>query len=382
VTGVVGEDGSGAGPGKAKAKILLVDDRPENLVALEAALRPLGQDLVLANSGPEALRWLLNDEFAAILLDVQMPGMDGFETAAEIKQRDRSRHVPIIFLTAINRELHQQLRGYEVGAVDYISKPFDPWVLRSKVNVFVDLYEKTRQIQDQAAQLSRSNKELEQFAEVVSHDLRNPLVSVVGYLQMLEEGSPAPLPEAAVPYIKRALHSAEAMGSLIDDLLSYALAGKAIGPMRSTDSGKAVERAISNLNAEIQEAHAQIGHGQLPVVRADSSQLTRLFQNLIGNSVKYRHPNRRLAVDVDAERSPDGWMFSVRDNGLGLAGDEVAALFTMFQRGSGAEGRPGSGIGLAICKKVVEGHGGRIWAEEAGGGGTVVHFTLPTITRS
>jgi signal transduction histidine kinase len=368
---------TGAAGIASKAKILLVDDRPENLVALEAALRPLGQDLVLAHSGEEALRRLLNDEFAVILLDVQMPGMDGFETAAQIKQRDRSRHIPIIFLTAINRELHQQLRGYEVGAVDYISKPFDPWVLRSKVNVFVDLYDKTRKVQDQAAQLARSNAELEQFAEVVSHDLRNPLVSVVGYLQMLEEGTPAALPVEAVEYVTRALHSAEAMGALIDDLLSYALAGKAIGPMRSTDSGKAVERAISNLNAEIEQAEAEIRRSDLPIVKADSSQLTRLFQNLIGNSVKYRHRERRLEVDVEAQRRDDEWLFSVWDNGTGLAGDEAAALFTMFYRGSGAEGRPGTGIGLAICKKVVEGHGGRIWAEAADAGGTVVHFTLP-----
>jgi signal transduction histidine kinase len=361
----------------ARAKILLVDDRPENLVALEAALRPLGQDLVLANSGEEALRWLLNDEFAVILLDVQMPGMDGFETAAQIKQRDRSRHVPIIFLTAINRELHQQLRGYEVGAVDYIAKPFDPWVLRSKVNVFVDLYEKTRQVQDQAAQLARSNKELEQFAEVVSHDLRNPLVSVVGYLQMLEEGATGALGDEGVDFVRRALRAAESMGTLIDDLLGYALAGKAVGALKSTDSAQAAERALSNLHAEIEEAGAKVCVDSLPVVRADSSQLTRLFQNLIANSVKYRHPDRSLEVDVGAEPGDGSWVFSVRDNGAGVLPDEAGALFTMFYRGSGAQGRPGTGIGLAICKKVVEGHGGRIWAEPGEDGGTVVHFTLP-----
>jgi hypothetical protein len=364
-----------------QAKILMVDDRPENLVALEAALRPLNQDLVAAHSGEEALRCLLNEDFAVILLDVQMPGMDGFETASHIKERERSRHIPIIFLTAISRELHQQLRGYEVGAVDYIANPFDPWVLRSKVAVFVDLYDKTRRVEEQATQLAASNAELEQFAQIVSHDLRNPLVSVVGYLQILGEGAAGELSPDGKEFVERALHAAESMGTLIDDLLNYALAGKAVGATRATDAGKAVERAVSNLNAEIQDAAATINKGALPTVRADSSQLTRLFQNLIGNSVKYRSPDRPLHVEIDAEREADHWLFSVVDNGAGVVSDEAGSLFTMFFRGSSAQGRPGSGIGLAICKKVVEAHGGRIWAEPRDHVGTIVRFTLPAAGR-
>ncbi|MEY9848549.1 two-component system response regulator [Streptacidiphilus sp. MAP5-3] len=136
-----------------KAKILLVDDRPENLLALEAILSALDQTLVRASSGEEALKALLNDDFAVILLDVQMPGMDGFETAAHIKRRERTRDIPIIFLTAINHGPHHTFRGYAAGAVDYISKPFDPWVLRAKVSVFVELYMKNCQLKEQAALL-------------------------------------------------------------------------------------------------------------------------------------------------------------------------------------------------------------------------------------
>ena len=138
-----------------KAKILLVDDRPENLLALEAILSALDQTLVRVNSGEEALKALLTDEFAVILLDVQMPGMDGFETAAHIKRRERTRDVPIIFLTAINHGPHHTFRGYAAGAVDYISKPFDPWVLRAKVSVFVDLYQKNRQLREQSMLLQQ-----------------------------------------------------------------------------------------------------------------------------------------------------------------------------------------------------------------------------------
>ncbi|MCD0484707.1 response regulator [Streptacidiphilus sp. ASG 303] len=159
-----------------KAKILLVDDRPENLLALEAILSALDQTLVRASSGEEALKALLTDDFAVILLDVQMPGMDGFETAAHIKRRERTRDIPIIFLTAINHGPHHTFRGYAAGAVDYISKPFDPWVLRAKVSVFVELYMKNCQLKEQAA-LLRLQLESGQAAGADEAERKEPPVS-------------------------------------------------------------------------------------------------------------------------------------------------------------------------------------------------------------
>ena len=140
---------------RRSAKILMVDDRPENLLALEAILQGLGHDLVKAASGEEALKRLLTEDVAVILLDVQMPGMDGFETAAHIKQRERTRDIPILFLTAIDGEAHQAFRGYAAGAVDYLSKPFDPWVLKAKVGVFIELYERRSELAAQAEELRR-----------------------------------------------------------------------------------------------------------------------------------------------------------------------------------------------------------------------------------
>ncbi|MYZ35250.1 MULTISPECIES: response regulator [unclassified Streptomyces] len=169
-----------------KAKILLVDDRPENLLALEAILSALDQTLVRASSGEEALKALLTDDFAVILLDVQMPGMDGFETAAHIKRRERTRDIPIIFLTAINHGPHHTFRGYAAGAVDYISKPFDPWVLRAKVSVFVDLYMKNCQLKEQA--------ELLRLQLAGAGDSREPaglLAELSGRLAAVEEQAEA-----------------------------------------------------------------------------------------------------------------------------------------------------------------------------------------------
>ena len=160
-----------------KARILLVDDRPENLLALEAILSSLDQTLVRAASGEEALKALLSEEFAVILLDVQMPGMDGFETASHIKRRERTRDIPIIFLTAINREPQHAFRGYSAGAVDYLSKPFDPWVLRAKVAVFVELYLKNRQLLEQA-ELLRG-----QLADSARPDVVRELVARLGAVE-------------------------------------------------------------------------------------------------------------------------------------------------------------------------------------------------------
>jgi len=141
--------------GRHSAKILMVDDRPENLLALEAILQGLGHELLKATSGEEALKVLLAEDVAVILLDVQMPGMDGFETAAHVKKREKTRDIPILFLTAIDGEAHQAFRGYAAGAVDYLSKPFDPWVLKAKVGVFVELYERRSELAGQAEELRR-----------------------------------------------------------------------------------------------------------------------------------------------------------------------------------------------------------------------------------
>ncbi len=183
----VGSTGGPSGPagvaGGGKARILLVDDRPENLLALEAILSSLDQSLVRATSGEEALKALLAEDFAVILLDVQMPGMDGFETASHIKRRERTRDIPIIFLTAINREPQHAFRGYSAGAVDYLAKPFDPWVLRAKVSVFVELYLKNRQLLEQAELLR--GQLADPARNAIGADLMQRLRSVEDQLELV-----------------------------------------------------------------------------------------------------------------------------------------------------------------------------------------------------
>jgi len=360
-----------------RVNVLLVDDRPENLLALEQILESLDQNLVTATSGEEALKCLLNDEFAVILLDVQMPGMDGFETAARIKQHPRSRDTPIIFLTAISRALHHHLRGYEVGAVDYLEKPFDPWILRSKVAVLIDLYEKNRLLAERTIELERSNAELEEFALAAGHDLRAPLTVISGCLEVAMLRAKGLLDDDFERVLNRAAQASTRMNVLLRNLLTYALAGTEGGSLHPVECEEVLEDAIANLQTDVEESAAEITHGRVPTVFGDATQLTQLFQNLIENALKY-HSDDPPRVRVEAEEADGSWLFSVHDNGIGVDPADVDEIFTLFGRATGGRGYGGSGIGLATCKKIVERHGGRIWAEPRSGGATFC-FTLPAV---
>src|SRR4051794_14473192 len=297
-----------------RVKILLVDDQPENLIALEAVLEDLGQDLVKADSGREALRHLLENDFAAILLDVKMPDMDGFECAAMIRERERSADTPILFLTALRSDEHLS-RGYNMGAVDYLSKPIVPEVLRSKVTVFVELGRKNallkqkneelqslleekaraeenirrlnadleRRVAERTFELSRSNDELRQFAYVASHDLQEPLRTVGSYTQLLAKRYKGRLDSDADDFVNYIVEGVSRMHVLLNDMLAYSrVTDGESNAFESTDCDVLLKSALMNLQVAIQESDAVVTSDPLPSVIGDDSQLTQVFQNLIG----------------------------------------------------------------------------------------------------
>ena len=228
----------------------------------------------------------------------------------------------------------------------------------------------------QSQVLARSNAELEQLAYVASHDLQEPLRMVASYLQLLESRYNDRLDADAREFIHYAVDGARRMQALIDDLLTYSRVGTKAEPMKLVDAGKIVDVVLHSLRMAIQESGATVRCAALPTVMADPTQLAQLFQNLIANAIKF-HGDAPPEVRIDAE--PDGgtWRFSVRDNGIGIAPEYFDRIFVMFQRLHGRREYPGTGIGLAICKKIVERHNGRIWVESAPGRGTVFRFTLP-----
>ena len=226
-------------------------------------------------------------------------------------------------------------------------------------------------------ELSRSNQELEQFAYVASHDLQEPLRMVASYTQLIAQRYRGKLDADADEFIGYAVDGATRMQAIINDLLKLSRVGTRNTVFARVDAQTALERALANLRLVIEESGASVACGPLPTLNADGSQLAQLFQNLISNAIKFRGSNSPC-VQIGAERQGEEWVFHVRDNGIGIAPEHFERIFLMFQRLHSNKQYPGTGIGLTICKKIVEHHGGRIWVESGQGKGTVFYFTIPT----
>jgi light-regulated signal transduction histidine kinase (bacteriophytochrome) len=242
----------------------------------------------------------------------------------------------------------------------------------------LDITEKKRiedELRKRTVELVKSNANLQQFAHAVSHDLQEPLRAVSGYLELLREKNRGVLDEESNKFIDSSIRAATWMGDTINDLLTYSKANTAFKPFLLTDSDVALRKALDNLKPAIDEVRAEITSEALPTVTADETQLVEVFQNLISNAIKYRSP-RQPRIQVSAKQSGADWVFSVKDNGIGIDPRDHDRIFGMFQRLHPRHERPGTGMGLTICKAIVQRHGGRIWVESELGKGATFHFTL------
>jgi two-component system sensor histidine kinase/response regulator len=362
--------------------ILLVDDVEANLVALDALLSDLDCDLVRAQSGNDALRHLLRREFAVILLDVQMPQMDGYEVARYAREHPETRHVPIIFLTAMHHTEETVLRGYGTGAVDFLFKPLNRHVVRGKVQVFLELYLNRRRLAEEVkarektlADLELANAALRHFTNAASHDLRAPLRVMRGFLEALEEEAGPSLDAQARDYLNRSRKASERMVSLLDSLLAYARLQRPVS-WGEVDCDAVVEQVRTDLAERIATAGATLRAERLPKTRGDADRLYQLFLNLIGNALKFHRNGVAPEVVVSAETRGHETVFCVADNGIGIPVESQTAIFKAFLRLPGASAYEGSGLGLAICQQIVEQHGGRIWVTSEPGKGARLCFAL------
>ena len=384
-------------PPDDRVNILLVDDQPANLVALDAMLQGLGQNLVKAESGREALKWLLTHEFAVILLDVKMPEMDGFETATLIRQRDKSRHTPILFLTAADKTQDHAVRGYAVGAVDYLVKPVVPEFVRSKVAVFVELAKKSELLRRQTRLLLESqqaalelaetraelvrdlehkNRELESFSYAVSHDLRAPLRRIDSFSRAVLESQGEKLDEAGQRYLERVREASQHMSELIDDVLHLSRVTRADLRDHEVDLSALANLMLARLQESEPARNVETKVRPGVLVTGDGQLLRIAMENLLENAWKFtgKQPEARIEFGVtNASGEPT---YFIRDNGAGFDMTYADRLFGPFQRLHPQGEFPGSGIGLATVQRIIHRHGGRVWAEGLRGQGATFQFTL------
>lgn len=368
-------------------KFLLVDDLPENLLSLEALLRRDDLTLLKARSGDEALELLLEHDVALALLDVQMPGLNGFELAELMRGNERTRRIPIIFVTAGAHSETRRFQGYEAGAVDFIQKPIEADILRSKTDVFFEIYcqrqtiaEQRDMLQSHANALQLADRRKDEFLAVLAHELRNPLAALNGGLKLLArrpDGSQAEkvteLMEDQITHLVR----------LVDDLMdvSRITQGKIELQKSQFDLRDTVSAAISMAapNIEAKNHRVQIRVPVAPVmVFADEFRITQCLTNLVNNAAKYTPDGGNIEVGVaKIEGETTVW---VADDGLGLSIREVNRIFEMFAQIDShlQHSRGGLGIGLALVKQLIELHGGKVSASSAGvGKGTTFTLILP-----
>jgi signal transduction histidine kinase len=409
-------------------KIMLVDDREDNLLSMETVLEPDSYRIVKATSGRQVLKLLLTDfDFALILMDVQMPNLNGFETASLIYERDRLRHIPIIFITANNYGEENIFRGYRAGAVDYIYKPVNPDLLRAKVAVFVDLYRKNqrllaqeqkliavnrnleleilerkaseekikelnRQLLENIARLESVNKDLDLFAFMASHDLQAPLRKIRMFSdRLLATSNESSVNKDTRLYLSRIQEVSRRMQDLINDILRFSKISVEKESFEEVDLNGVLKEVLSEMEGVIQEKNAEIILEDLPVLPASTVLMGPLFSNLISNSLKYSKSQQPPRIRVRYEEAiPSGTKgretetiygrIFIEDNGIGFDQKYAEQIFDMFRRLHPTAEYEGTGIGLALCKKIVEMHKGFISAIGKPGEGSVFIVSLPLRT--
>jgi len=400
-------------------KILLVDDNENNLLSIEAALGEDKYEFYRATSGKEALRVLLKeDDFTLILLDVMMPIMDGYETAELIYQRDKLKLIPIIFVTAHDYEEAAVFKGYQAGAVDFIRKPFNPDLLRSKVAIFAELYRKNQQLRQQEeklqainSELMQLNQELEQrvlartleleelnqelqalnlskdkFLSVISHDLRNPLTSLLASAESLQRDAEKLKPQQVQFFAGVINRTSQKILSQLNELVEWARTQREKVNFRPEriHLAKGINESLDLLRANAAQKEVALeNHTEESIyVHADALMFRSILQNLVTNAIKYT-PFGGEAIQVTARTTENMVEVCVQDRGVGMAEQTKEKLFGLATAASllGTDQEKGTGLGLLLVKDFVVQHGGRIRVESEPGKGTCFLFTLPAATE-
>ncbi len=360
--------------------ILIVDDNPRNLLTLEATLGADEYNLIQTSSGKEALKCLLeNPDLALIIMDVQMPGMDGFETAQIIKQRQQTRGIPFIFLSANNITEGDFVTGYDLGAFDYITKPFSPGILRSKVKAFVDQYRLHQEKELLLRELEKKNRDLSVFTSLASHDLKSPLRKVSTLVSFIQKDCGDQLDSLGKEYLNRINQIIIRMASLLQSLLSYSQLSIRKLKFTKIDLNLLMDSLVDEIKLELEESQGNIEFESLPSIYGEPNLINQIFHNLISNSLKFRREGIPPVINISHRFVKEGWIeIKIKDNGIGFENKFAERIFQPFERLFSAEQFEGHGIGLASCEKIIQFHKGSIRAEGELSKGAIFTLTLPT----
>lgn len=370
-------------PATPDVNVLLVDDLQENLVALEALIRGPGRRIFMARSGDEALSLMLEHPFALAILDVQMPSMNGFELAELMRGTERTRTIPIVFVSAAGRELNYAFRGYESGAVDFLYKPLDPHAVRSKVNVFVDLARQRQELQEAKAQLQRAVQMRDDFMSMIAHELRNPLNSVYLQAQLRRKmvaGPKQPDAQAMLRMVERDERQIRSMVRLLDDMLdvSRARTGKLAIVPAPFDLAASTQVVVEAIQEQARSSGVPVtlaAPPALPLV-GDEFRIEQVITNLLTNALRYGQ-GKPVAVTVGEREDVREAFVSVRDQGMGIAPADQERIFEQFERTDGAAQVAGLGLGLYIARQIAQAHQGRLEVRSAPGEGSEFILSLP-----
>ena len=387
-----------------QAKLLIVDDLPENLLALEALIKREDRAVYKALSADEALSLLLQHEFALAILDVQMPGMNGFELAEMMRGTEKTKNIPIVFVSAAGREMNYAFKGYESGAVDFLHKPLDIHAVKSKVNVFVDLYRQRKAVKQQVEALEQSRREQEvllaqlqvtqgelehavrmrdDFMSIVSHEVRTPLNGLILETQLRKmhlarDNASAFTLDKMKAMVERDERQIQSLIRLIEDMLdvSRIRTGKLSIRPGQFDLSHLVSTLVETFAPQISAAQSSVNlNAESPVVGLwDEFRIEQVVSNLLTNALRY---GAKSPIDVSVYVEGENAIVEVRDQGIGISEENQQRIFQQFERVSAKHAVAGLGLGLFISEQIVAAHGGKITVQSALGEGAVFRVSLP-----
>jgi signal transduction histidine kinase len=353
----------------AGMKILIVDDTPANIDILGHFLRQSGLEISIAPDGEIAQKIISNNKPDLILLDVMMPGVDGYQLCEILKANDQTKNIPIIFITA-RSEIENVVKGFEVGGVDYIVKPLQELEVLVRVKSQLSIVKLIRE-------LKRSNRDLKEFTSIASHDLKEPLRKIIYFGEFLKEKI-TNVNEEGHRFIDKIQDASNRMNTLIDDLLIFSSVSTKEKNFERHDLTEIAQDSLVNLENRIEITQGKVNISKLPSIEVDPSQLGQLFQNLIGNSLKYHREGTPPVVNICCKSSENEKVeIVIEDNGIGFNEKYTDKIFQPLERLHGRSAYEGSGIGLAICKKIVDRHHGTISVKSTEGMGSTFIITLP-----